>query len=618
MERVILALLILVSLYLFLRPIIRIIRLVSRGHGTLRWQPLDYRIGRFLSEVLFQSKIIRERFIPGLLHALVFWGFLAFMLETLDHFIRGFGGNLLGDGAFHDIFSAIVALFAVLVGVGMLGLAFRRFVLRPETLGKHLSVGSLLVFIFIEVLMVTYLLSFFDVFVEGSVAAKVNWWVHSLTILAFLVLIPQSKHLHLVLSPVTVFLKDEGIAGIHPLDFEKEEFGAEKLTDLHPHSILGAFTCVECGRCRDHCPATQTGKILSPKELILDLRRGLKANPEQEAVGDVVNQEALWQCTTCGACTTQCPVGIEHVVPILEMRRGQSAAGIVPQTLANMYKGLEKSGNPWSYDLQQAMDFLEENQVPEYDGHDILYWMGCMARFDAQYQKSAKAFMDLMKTAGLHWGVLPDETCTGDAARRSGNEFLFQALAEGNIENLNKAKPKTIVSTCPHCIWTLEEYKEMGLDPGVRIIHHTELLRQLLESGKLGAGGKNGGKVAYHDACYLSRYKGPEGVETPRAVLSGAGQQVLEAKRMGRNSFCCGAGGATIFTEETQGKRINHERTDELLSTGASVIATSCPFCRLMIGDAVADREREDVSVVDIAQTLSAGSSGDGRTSDSS
>lgn len=610
MEKVILALLILVSLCFFLQPIRRIVQLVSRGHGKLRWQPLGYRIGRFLSQVLFQSKIIRERPVPGLMHALVFWGFLAFMLETLDHFIRGFGGSLLGDGAFHQVFRSIVAVFAVLVGVGMLGLAIRRFILRPETLGKHLSIGSLLVFFFIEILMVTYLLAFFGVFVEGATAAAANRWIHSITILAFLVLIPRSKHLHLALAPITVFLKDEGIAGVKPLDFEKEEFGAEKLLDLHPHSILGAFTCVECGRCRDHCPATQTGKILSPKELILDLRRGLKADAGQEAVGEVVKPEALWQCTTCGACTTQCPVGIEHVVPILELRRGQSAAGIVPQTMANMYKSLEKSGNPWAYDVQQAADFLEENEVPQYDGHDFLYWMGCMARFDAQYQKTAKAFMSLMKTAGVSWGVLPDEMCTGDAARRSGNEFLFQTLAEGNIKNLNKAKPKTIVSTCPHCIWTLEEYKAMGLDAGIRMIHHTELLRQLLEEGKLGTSGKNGGRVAYHDACYLSRYRGPEGVEAPRAALSRGGQQIFEAKRNRQNSFCCGAGGATLFTEETEGKRINHERTDELLGTGAPVIATSCPFCRLMISDAVADKEREDVAVMDIAQILDSQSSG--------
>jgi Fe-S oxidoreductase len=601
MERVVLTLLIVASLAAFFRYVYQVVSLVRRAHRGFRVDALGRRLGRFVGEVLLQRRVIAERPLPGFFHALVFWGFLAFGLETLDHFFRGYGGTLLGHGAFHAGFRSVVAVFAVLVAVAMLALAFRRFVLRPESLGRF-SPGSLLVALFIEILMVTYLLDY-AVFEEGSRAAAVNWWVHAGTVLAFLWLIPRSKHFHLVLAPFTTFLKAFRPAPLVPLDFEKEELGAEKFLDLDAHTILGAFTCVECGRCRDHCPATQTGKTLNPKQFILDLRRGLKSDPEAEAVGSFVSETALWQCTTCAACTTQCPVGIEHVSAIIELRRGRAAAGAVPQPMTNLFKGLERSGNPWSYQPQQAEEFLSEHQVPTYDGHEVLYWMGCMARYDAKYQKVALAFMDLLKASGVSWGVLRDETCTGDAARRAGNEFLFQMLAETNIENLKASGARTIVTTCPHCLWTLEEYKDMGLDGGIRIVHHTVFLRELLEAGRLRVRAE-AGEVVYHDACYLSRYQGRAGVEAPRELLRHGGLRVREARRHGRRSFCCGAGGGMLFTEETEGERINLARTDELLATGAGVIATACPFCRLMIGDGVTDRGREEVTVSDIAQLL--------------
>ena len=576
---------------------------MKRAKGTLFLQPVGPRIGRFISEVLFQSKVIRERPLPGFLHALVYWGFLAFGLETVDHFARGYGTTFLGTGAFHQAFSTFVAFFAFLVLIGILGLTYRRFVLRPKTLGKF-SPTSLTVSAFISILMVTYLAKYFGWVEEGTWAGQVNWWLHALVILAFLVLIPQSKHLHLVLSPVTTFLKDLKIARIRPLDFEKEELGAEKLLDLHPHTVLGAYSCVECGRCKDHCPANSTGKVLDPKQFILDLRRGYETEPGGPAVGEFVNSEAIWQCTTCGACTTQCPVGIEHLIPMIELRRGSvMSAGKFPAPMANLFKGLETTGNPWSYDPGSAEPFLNKNEVPTYGGQEVLYWMGCMARYDAQYQKTSKAFMGLLRQSGVSWGVLRNETCTGDAARRAGNEFLFQQQARQNIATLNGAKPKTIVSTCPHCIWTIEEYKDMGLDSSIRVVHHTEFLRPFVENGKIKSRDETK-KLVYHDPCYLSRYTDAGGVSNPRAVLDHVSKDRVEPTRSGSRSFCCGAGGAMLFTEEKQGKRVNHERADELLATGAEVIATGCPFCRLMITDAVRDRGKDNVKVADIAEIL--------------
>ncbi len=604
MSKLILSALILLSLASFFVPLSRILRQVKQAKGKLSWGPFGARFRRFLGEVLLQSKVIRDRPLPGLMHAFVFWGFLAFSLETLDHFFRGYGVSFLGHGPFHKVFGGFVAGFAILVLIGILYLAFRRFILRPQALGKF-SPGSFAVAVFIVVLMVTYLASYFTWIDPQSTAAKWNWWIHTIVILAFLGLIPHSKHMHLALSPFTTFSKDFRIARIKPLDFENEEFGAEKVFDLDAHTILAAYTCVECGRCMDHCPANQTGKTLNPKEFILNLRKSLKEDVEKEVIGNTVSSEIIWQCTTCGACTTQCPVGVEHVTPLIEFRRGLVAEGNFPSPMGNLFKGLEGAGkNPWSYERGAAEDFISKNAFPLFKDQSVLYWMGCMGRYDAQYQKTALSFAKLLNKAGVSWGVLKEESCTGDAARRAGNEFLFQQLAEENIALLNEAKPTTIVSTCPHCLATLEEYEDMGLNRGIEFIHHTSFLNRLMEQGKLKVKTNESGSVVYHDACYLSRYRGKEGIEAPRSVLKTHGAELKEASRNGSKSFCCGAGGAMLFTEETQGKRINHERTDELVQTGAKNIATSCPFCQMMVRDGATDREYKNVTVKDIADIL--------------
>ncbi len=606
MDKVVLTILIAASVYFFVQPFMRRLRLVTRGKGALKSRPLGPRILRWIPEVLFQSKIIRERPFAGLMHALVFWGFIAFGLETLDHFFHGYGGTLLGHGRFHEVFSWIVSLFAILVLIGILSLAIRRFIFRPAALG-HFSATSLIVGLFISVLMITYLLAQTS-FTPGSRSAAVNWWVHALVLLAFLPLIVHSKHLHLVLSPFTTFFKDLKLAAIQRLDFEKEEFGAEKLSDLQKHTILGAFTCVECGRCKDQCPANNTGKKLDPKELMLTLRRGLLADINSEAVReDLVAEEILWQCTSCGACTYQCPVGIDQVVPIIDLRRGRVANSLFPDTMKPLFKNLETAGNPWGYPPHTGGEFLEANGFPKYDGQPVLYWMGCLARYDDEYRKVALDFAKLLNASGLQWGVLADERCTGDAARRAGNEFLFTMLAEQNIEMLNAAAPPRIVSTCPHCVWTLEEYRAFGLSETIAVTHHTTFIRELLESRRLSlaapAGGSDG-SLSYHDACYLSRYPGRDGVSDPRQVLRAAGTSITEPRRTRSRSFCCGAGGGMLFAEETAGTRINHARVDELVKTGAKTFATACPFCRMMLKDGLADKGHETIPVRDIAQIV--------------
>jgi Fe-S oxidoreductase len=458
-------------------------------------------------------------------------------------------------------------------------------------------------------LMVTYILGIY-VFDEKTVAYKINAWLHILVILAFLDLIPRSKHLHLLFSLFTTFLKDFELARIKPLHLDLEadeetwELGAETLKDLSKFTALCAFTCVECGRCYDQCPARNTGKKLDPKQLMLDLRESYLKGSEKAFVEDELFNSVIWQCTTCGACTFQCPVGIDQVIPIIEMRRGSVANSVFPDTLRPLFDNLESVGNPWLYQPMDAATFLAENEFPDYEKGKVLYWMGCMARYDAEYRKVALAFKKLLDSAGVNWGVIVEETCTGDAARRAGNELLFQSLAGMNIEKLNEAAPELIVTTCPHCMRTLREYKDLGLKEDIRIIHHTQYLTDLISDGKLKIKGKGNGKVAYHDACYLSRYGDDKDYVNPRTLLRKAGVALTEPKRAKRLSFCCGAGGGMLFTEETEGTRVNHDRVDELLKTGMQTCATACPFCQMMIRDGLGDKGIEGMPVRDVAQIL--------------
>ena len=604
MSKLILALIIIGGLIRFIIPIRKRLLLVRKAPGKLETTNITTRMWSVIKEVCFQSKVIKHRPIPGLMHAFVFWGFVAFIIVTLNHFVSGFGGTLLGTMTVYNVITAIVAFFAVMVIIGILYLAIRRFVFQPEALGEHLSWSSGSVALFILILMVTYLLDYFHVFADKSLQASLNWWVHSVVIIAFLMLIPQSKHLHLVIGPFTVFLKDPELARIKPLDIENEEMGAEKLADLEKHSVLGAFTCVECGRCFDHCPARNTGKVLDPKQWMLDIRKGMLNDPQMEDPSQVLNFDMIWQCTTCGACTYQCPVGIDQVIPIIAFRRGFVSESKFPSPMRALFDNLERSGNPWKYQPHEAAEFIRENDIPIYEGQEVLYWMGCMGRFDAYYRKVSKAFSDLLKSANIDFGVLENEKCTGDAARRAGNELVFLELAEANVENLNNTKAKTIVTTCPHCLRTLREYHDFGLRENFAIVHYTTFIQRMIPQGRLQLKFNGNGKVVYHDPCYLSRYLAPQGYREPRELLRKTGAKLVEVKRSKDISFCCGAGGGQLFNEETEGTRINHDRVDKLLATGANIVATSCPFCQLMLRDGLSDKGREEVVVKDIIQLI--------------
>jgi Fe-S oxidoreductase len=560
------------------------------------------RTGRFISEVLLQSKVIRERPLPGIAHAFVFWGFCAFALVTVNHFAQGFGLTFLPrDNVFAHLYFGFVAVFAVAVAISIAGLAIRRFLVRPRWLGKT-SPESGIIALLIFILMVTYLAAL--AMDEGTPAWWALWWTHTLALLTFLPLIPHTKHLHLALSPATVFAKREGFSDIPPLAGD-EDFGLTTGKDVTKLDALQAFSCVECGRCSEHCPAFNTGKLLNPKEVILGLREYLKdAGPasEEPLIGKFLAQEAVFQCTTCGGCEYQCPVGIQHLPMIVGLRRGAVNTGVwEDEHGAKFFNTLERSGNSLGFAASERMKFIEKNQLPLYDGtQEYCLWLGCMGAYDPSGREIILALAKVLRHLNITFGVLRKERCTGDPARRLGNDLLFSQLAEAGIENV-KANVKTkLLSICPHCVRTIgTDWKEYG--QAFEIEHHTELLARYQAQLPSLHGGKE--KVVYHDPCYLGRYRGT--YSAPREVLRRTAE-VVEAPRNRDRSFCCGAGGGQMFLGEEQGDRVNVTRAKELVATGAATVGAACPFCQSMFKDALKSVSENPPKLLDVVQIIAA------------
>ena len=604
-QRLVLILLIGASLAMFYRRLSAVLDIIRRSRPTSDFHltPLGPRIRDFLWEVAAQGKVIQQRPLPGLAHAFVFWGFCAFALITLNHIAVGFGVRLISPaGAFGRFYFAFVAFWAIAVAISIAGLFVRRFFVRPKWLGP-VSAESGVIAVLIFVLMITYLAGLR--LPEDELAGRINWWVHTISLLTFLPLIPHTKHLHLALSPITVFLRRMGFSRIPPLEGD-EDFGLDTGKDVTRIDSLQAFTCVECGRCTEHCPATNTGKVLNPKEIILGLRGYLREfgpGSEEPLLGKHISEVAAFQCTTCGGCEFQCPVGIQHLPVIIGLRRGAVNTGKWENEYGTkLFLNLERNGNALGFAASERQKFIEKNAFPIYDGtQEYCLWLGCMGAYDPQGREIVVSLARVLRHAGVTFGVLRKEKCTGDPARRLGNDLAFSQVAEQNIETLRAAKVGKMVSICPHCVRTIgTDWREVGQT--FEIEHHSELLARIQDRLPAAAGASNG-KVVFHDPCYLGRYRNV--YEQPREVAGKYGE-VIDPPRARERSFCCGAGGGQMFLGEEQGKRINVERAEELAGTGAEIIGTACPFCQTMFRDALGAVTQTPPKLLDIVQLAAA------------
>jgi Fe-S oxidoreductase len=602
-EKIFLALCICASLIGFwarFRHVAEILR-ASKSDPGFRFGSLVPRVRDFIWEVLLQGKVIWQRPLAGAAHAFVFWGFCAFALVTMNHIATGFGFPLLSrESIFGRAYFGFVALFAVTVAISIFYLAVRRFVARPVWLGK-VSPESGIIAALIFILMITYLGGL--AVAETSVAERVFWWMHTLALLVFLPLIPHTKHLHLVLSPATVFLKHEQFSEIPKLAGD-EDFGLVTGKDVTRIDALQALSCVECGRCTEHCPAYNTGKSLNPKEVVLGLRAYLTNEgpaSEKPLLGDHISEEAIFQCTTCGGCEFQCPVGIQHLPMIIGLRRGAVNTGAWEDSYGTkLFLTMERNGNALGMASGERQKFIEKNELPIYDGtQEYCLWLGCMGAYDPAGRDTILALVRVLRYLGISFGVLRREKCNGDPARRLGNDLLFTTLAEENLENIASAKATKLLSICPHCVRTMSnDWREAGRT--VEIEHHSELLARhkmklpVLPDDKREA-------TVYHDPCYLGRYRGV--YDQPREVLARS-VELLEAPRNREKSFCCGAGGGQMFLGEEKGKRINLARAQELVATGAETVAAACPFCASMFRDALKVASDEPPKLLDIAQIV--------------
>jgi Fe-S oxidoreductase len=473
---------------------------------------------------------------------------------------------------------------------------------RPVWLGKVSPESGFIAFL-IFTLMATYLAGIW--IDEESIAGQSVWWLHTAALLIFLPLIPHTKHLHLVLSPATVFLKRQGFSRIPPLSGD-EDFGLVSGKDVTKIDALQTFSCVECGRCSEFCPAVATGKVLNPKEIVLGMRAYLNefgATGEEPLLGKHISEVAAFQCTTCGGCEFQCPVGIQHLPMIVGLRRGAVNTGKWEDDYGTkLFLNLERNGNAMGFATSERQKFIEKNALPLYDGtQEYCLWLGCMGAYDPQGREIVLALARVLRHAGVTFGVLRKEKCTGDPARRLGNDLAFTQVAETNIETLKAANIGKMVSICPHCVRTIgTDWREAGAT--FQIEHHSELLARLKDKLPPAAAAPRE-TVAYHDPCYLGRYR--DVYDEPRAVIARTAE-VVEPRRARERSFCCGAGGGQMFLGEETGKRVNVERVEELVATGAQVIGTACPFCQTMFRDALGTVTQTPPKLLDIAQIAAA------------
>jgi Fe-S oxidoreductase len=661
---VFMSILLLLSLSLFIGTMADRYWLMRAGGPENRFDRPGDRLRALLTIGFGQKRLLYEKG-AGWMHVGIFFGFLVVSLRTVTLLGKGFDPafTLPGFGGGLGLFYALLKdTFSVIVILALLYAAWRRLVTRPSRL--HLSLEAVLILLWIGSLMATDLL--FDaaamtlhpgshehgwawastaltgLYAGADQAAVSGWmqtmfWAHCVLVLGFLNFLPFGKHFHVLTALPAVFLRNltPGLA-LEKMEFEgKEVFGVGKLEDFSWRRFLDMYTCTECGRCTDQCPADVTGKPLSPRAIIVNERDqayamsehlvavgklkaegrlaeadALAASVERPAlIGETNDEEAIWACTTCGYCQTHCPVMIDHIPNIIDQRRYLTMMEAkVPSVFQNALKGLENNSNPWNVSSGAREDWIGDLEVPlmrEKGQAEYLLFVGCAASFDARNQDVMRALCTLLNKAGVDYAVLgTEEGCCGDPARRAGHEYLFQMQAPVNVETFQRYKVQKVLTACPHCFNSIaNEYPQFGLQE-VEVIHHSELLGDLVKQGKLQLKGNEQVSVTFHDSCYLGRHN--DIYEAPREVLGAVdGIDLVEMPRNRREGFCCGAGGGRMFMEEDIGTRINHNRIDEAAETGAAEVCSACPFCLTMLGDAIKETEREEqMRARDIAEVM--------------
>ena len=661
-EKVIFCLVILATATAFLLPLVRRLKIIRAGQPDARFKNLWKRFRHAFVKVVFQRCTLRnERLFTGLMHVFIFYSALSFDTMTVNHTLEGFfdGFYLFGDTNFGLFFSLLIDVAAIAVMIGVLFLAFRRFIVKPKAYETTRG-DSALIYSFITLATLTYLyfegfavahhpetarLSFLGSLLSGAIKGsglsteavathfKISWWAHVVAVYAFIAYVPHSKYLHMLAGPFNVFFRRDTPSGeLRALDLEKSEvFGVEKLADFTWKDTLDAFACMECGRCQDVCPAFSSDKPLSPKMILFNMERALLANDKaltakkrdglKEVVPEPFTEGEIWTCTTCGACMKECPVEIEHISKIVGVRRSQVLMqSKFPQELNAFFRNIETNSNPWGIGFSKRADWaegLEVKLLADIPDAEYLFWVGCMGAYDDEGRKTARALVTILNKASVRFGVLgTEEKCCGDSARRLGNEYLFQSLAQENIALFNARNVKKIVTICPHGYNTFKhEYPKLldfvlDLTPedkerlrAIEVVSHVALIHGLIRAGRLPLRGQDAGMYTYHDPCYLGRHNGL--TKEPREVLESAlAGKKKELGRHGDDSFCCGAGGGLMWTEESLGQRINHLRVDEVIESGARLAAAACPFCVTMLRDGLKDKGQDDIKVKDIAQLV--------------
>jgi Fe-S oxidoreductase len=595
---------------LFARRVLLLSRLVRMGRppGIERSGDVPERLRTEAVVVVGQRKLL-QRLVPGLMHAFIFWAFIVLFPAIFIAMIEIVDPDSAPDWAWYDALSDV---FCVLALIGVATAFYIRKVVRPRRFdGSHLGEADLILLWIAAIVSTLLALHATD---ERAFA-----WAHILLILGFLAYLPHSKHLHIATAAINVYFGRTRARGrLEPLRFDDEtpeeemRFGVGTVQDLTWKQMMDAFSCTECGRCQDACPAFATGKVLSPKLVVMGVRDHLFAEGPK-ALGDEYEgplvaetaqlEEMAWDCVTCGACVEACPVNIEHIDHIVDLRRHLvMVESRFPGEAEPMLRDVERQGNPWGKPQAERADWAEGLGVrvlePGDPAPEVLYWVGCAASFDERARESARATAKLLAAAGVDFAILgPREACTGDPARRMGNEFVFQAYAEQNVATLDEAGVTKIVASCPHCFNTLAtEY--LDFNGHYEVVHHTELLAELVRDGRL-APTASEQTITYHDSCYLARHNDVRA--QPRELAAAVGTPV-EMERREKRTFCCGAGGAHMWMEE-RGRPINEERVREAAETGAETLAVACPFCTVMLDDGMRSSGR-DMRVVDLATLL--------------